>query len=126
MVQPMTQADVQVLIAAVLAPVQQDLADAQAEVNRIQGQIIQQAAAAPHPVAPAQIPFARTPATASRTMIDYKTKYGLEVYKMGSEKLKSEFDHGGIGSTMCNTGIQGNHLDNKRYIFLKKLWYLHV
>jgi hypothetical protein len=68
--QPLTQADVQALIAAALAPVQQDLADAQAEVNRLQGQIIQQAAAAQQPVAPAQIPFARTPATASTAMID--------------------------------------------------------
>jgi hypothetical protein len=33
--QQLTQADVQTLIAAALAPVQQDLADAQAEVNRL-------------------------------------------------------------------------------------------
>jgi hypothetical protein len=90
--QQLTQADVQALIAAALAPVQQDLADAQAEVLRLQGQIIQQAAAAQQQAAPAPIPFARTPATASTAMIDYKSKYGLEVYKMGSEKLKSEFD----------------------------------
>jgi hypothetical protein len=43
----LTQADVQTLIAAALAPVQRDLADAQAEVNRLQGQLIQQAAAGP-------------------------------------------------------------------------------
>jgi hypothetical protein len=90
--QQLTQADVQALIAAALAPVQQDLADAQAEVLRLQGQVIQQAAAGQQQAAPAPIPFARTPATASTAMIDYKSKYGLEVYKMGSEKLKSEFD----------------------------------
>jgi hypothetical protein len=88
----LTQADVQALITAALEPVQQDLADSQAKVNRLQGQVIQQAAAAQHQVAPAQIPFSRAPATASTAMIDYKSKYGLEVYKMGSEKLKSEFD----------------------------------
>jgi hypothetical protein len=68
------------------------MADAQAEVNCLQGQLIQQAAAAQQQEVPASIPFARTPATASTAMIDYKSKYGLEVYKMGSEKFKSEFD----------------------------------
>jgi hypothetical protein len=88
----LTQVDVEALIAVALQPVQQDLADAQAEVNQLQGQLIQQAAAAQQQSAPARIPFARTPATASTAMIDYKSKYGLEFYKMGSEKLKSEFD----------------------------------
>jgi hypothetical protein len=86
MANQLTAADVQALIAAALAPVQQDLVDAQAEVQRLQGQIIQQAAAGQQPAAPAQPQFATT------TMIDYKSKIGIEVFKMGSERLKSEFD----------------------------------
>jgi hypothetical protein len=92
MTNQLTAADVQALITAALAPVQQDLADAQAEVQRLQGQILQQAAAAQQPAAQAQPQFARTPATATTTMIDYRSKIGLEVFKMGSEKLKSDFD----------------------------------
>jgi hypothetical protein len=77
----LTQANVEALIAAALAPVQQDLVNAQAEVQRLQGQLIQQAAAAQQLAAP-ETQFARTPA--SMAMIDYKSKYGLELYKIGS------------------------------------------
>jgi hypothetical protein len=92
MTNQLTAADVQALITAAIAPIQQELTDAQAEVLRLQGQILQQAAAAQQQAAPAQTPFARTPATATTTMIDYRSKIGLEVFRMGSEKLKSEFD----------------------------------
>jgi hypothetical protein len=106
MANQLTTADVQALIAAALAPVQQDLVDAQAEMQRLQGQIIQQAAAFKQPGAPAQPQFARTPATATTTMINYN-------FKMDSEKLKSEFDLSSTNQPQfmeeidCRSGKQG-------------------
>jgi hypothetical protein len=54
--------------------------------------LTQQAAVGQQAAAPAPPQFARIPATTATTMINYKLKIGLEVFKMGSEKLKSEFD----------------------------------
>jgi hypothetical protein len=65
--------------------------DDQAEVLQLQDQLLQQAAEAQQ-AAPDRTQFARKSATATTTMIDFKSKIGLEVFKMGSKKLKSEFN----------------------------------
>jgi hypothetical protein len=68
------QADVEALFTAALTPVQHDLADAQAEMQPFQGQLIQQAVAGQQQAAPAPTQFTRTPATATTAMINYKSK----------------------------------------------------